>query len=112
MVLRASRAANRCNPLAHLATLLPDYPDIKVEVIIDFGVTDIVAERYDAGIRIGEQVAKGARHDAGTAFILQSVALAADLHDGGVVQDAAEHGGGEHGIAGKGLVPASSLLAN
>lgn len=41
-----------------LATLLPEYPDIKVEVIVDYGLTDIVAERYDAGIRIGEQVAK------------------------------------------------------
>ncbi len=41
-----------------LARLLPDYPDIKVEVVIDYGLTDIVAERYDAGIRIGEQVAK------------------------------------------------------
>jgi len=41
-----------------LARLLPDYPDIKVEVIIDYGLTDIVAERYDAGVRLGEQVAK------------------------------------------------------
>jgi DNA-binding transcriptional LysR family regulator len=41
-----------------LARLLPDYPDIKVELIIDYGLTDIVAERYDAGIRLGEQVAK------------------------------------------------------
>ncbi len=41
-----------------LAKLLPDYPDIKVEVTIDYGLTDIVAERYDAGIRLGEQVAK------------------------------------------------------
>jgi DNA-binding transcriptional LysR family regulator len=41
-----------------LARLLPDYPDIKVEVIVDYGLTDIVAERYDAGIRLGEQVAK------------------------------------------------------
>ncbi len=41
-----------------LATLLPHYPDIKVELIIDYGLTDIVAERYDAGIRLGEQVAK------------------------------------------------------
>ena len=40
-----------------LARLLPDYPDIKVEVIIDYGLTDIVAERYDAGVRLGEQVA-------------------------------------------------------
>lgn len=42
-----------------LAQLLPRYPDIKVELIIDYGLTDIVAERYDAGVRLGEQVAKG-----------------------------------------------------
>jgi DNA-binding transcriptional LysR family regulator len=41
-----------------LAKLLPEYPDIKVEVVIDNGLTDIVAERYDAGVRLGEQVAK------------------------------------------------------
>lgn len=41
-----------------LAKLLPHYPDIKVELIIDYGLTDIVAERYEAGIRLGEQVAK------------------------------------------------------
>ena len=41
-----------------LAKFLPDYPDIKVEIITDYGLTDIVAERYDAGIRLGEQVAK------------------------------------------------------
>ena len=35
-----------------------DYPDIKVEIIVDYGLTDIVAERYDAGVRLGEQVAK------------------------------------------------------
>src|SRR5260370_27321091 len=41
-----------------LAKLLPRYPDIKVELNIDYGLTDIVAERYDAGVRLGEQVAK------------------------------------------------------
>ncbi len=41
-----------------LAKLLPSYPDIKVEIVIDYGLTDIVAERYDAGVRLGEQVAK------------------------------------------------------
>jgi len=41
-----------------LARFLPDYPDIKVEIIIDYGLTDIVAERFDAGVRAGEQVAK------------------------------------------------------
>jgi len=41
-----------------LARLLPDYPDIKVEIVIDYGLRDIVAERYDAGVRTGEMVAK------------------------------------------------------
>ncbi|RJF86836.1 LysR family transcriptional regulator [Oleomonas cavernae] len=41
-----------------LARLLPDYPDINVEIVVDYGLTDIVAERYDAGVRLGEQVAK------------------------------------------------------
>ncbi len=41
-----------------LEKFLPDYPDIKVEIVIDYGLTDIVAERYDAGVRLGEQVAK------------------------------------------------------
>jgi DNA-binding transcriptional LysR family regulator len=41
-----------------LAKLLPRYSAIKVELIIDHGLTDIVAERYDAGVRLGEQVAK------------------------------------------------------
>ena len=41
-----------------LEKFLPDYPDIKVEIVIDFGLTDIVAERYDAGVRNVETVAK------------------------------------------------------
>jgi DNA-binding transcriptional LysR family regulator len=41
-----------------LAKVLPRYPDINVELTIDQGLTDIVAERYDAGVRLGEQVAK------------------------------------------------------
>jgi DNA-binding transcriptional LysR family regulator len=41
-----------------LVRLLPKYPDVKVELIIEYGLTDIVAERYDAGVRLGEQVAK------------------------------------------------------
>jgi DNA-binding transcriptional LysR family regulator len=44
--------------LPKLATFLPAYPDIKVEVIIDYGLTDIVAERFDAGVRLGDVVAK------------------------------------------------------
>ena len=42
-----------------LKRLLPDYPDIKVEIVIDYGLTDIVAERYDAGVRPGGNVARG-----------------------------------------------------
>jgi len=41
-----------------LARLLPHFPDINAEIIIDYGLTDIVAEHYDAGVRVGEQVAK------------------------------------------------------
>jgi DNA-binding transcriptional LysR family regulator len=36
--------------------LLPEYPDIKFEITVDGALTDIVAERYDAGIRLGEQL--------------------------------------------------------
>ena len=41
-----------------LEQFLPLYPDIKVELSIDGNLTDIVAERFDAGIRLGEQVEK------------------------------------------------------
>jgi DNA-binding transcriptional LysR family regulator len=41
-----------------LERLLPVYPDIHVELAIDLGLTDIVAERLDAGVRLGEQVAR------------------------------------------------------
>ncbi len=41
-----------------LVKFLPKYPDIKVEISIDHSLTDIVAQRYDAGVRSGEQVAK------------------------------------------------------
>jgi DNA-binding transcriptional LysR family regulator len=41
-----------------LAKLLPDYPGIVIEIVVDYGLTDIVTERFDAGVRLGEQVAK------------------------------------------------------
>ena len=41
-----------------LPKLLREYPDIKVEIAIEYGLTDIVAQRYDAGVRSGDQVAK------------------------------------------------------
>ena len=44
--------------LPKLTKLLREYPDIKVEITVDYGLTDIVAQRYDASVRLGEQVAK------------------------------------------------------
>lgn len=41
-----------------LEEFLPCYPDIKVEIVVEYGLTDIVAERYDAGVRTGEMIAK------------------------------------------------------
>ena len=41
-----------------LEKLLPNYPDIHVELSIDSGLTDIVTERFDAGVRLGEALAK------------------------------------------------------
>jgi len=41
-----------------LRNFLTRYPDIKLELVSDDGLTDIVAERYDAGVRMGEQLAK------------------------------------------------------
>jgi DNA-binding transcriptional LysR family regulator len=41
-----------------LNRFLRQYPDVQVELITDYGLTDIVAERFDAGVRIGEQVAR------------------------------------------------------
>ena len=53
--ITAGDHAARDDPLADAGKLLPDYPDIKVEIIIDYGLTDIVAERFDAGVRLGER---------------------------------------------------------
>jgi DNA-binding transcriptional LysR family regulator len=41
-----------------LRRLLPAYPDVQVELAVDLALTDIVAERFDAGVRLGEQVEK------------------------------------------------------
>jgi DNA-binding transcriptional LysR family regulator len=57
--ITATENATETILLPKLAPLLQEYPDIKVEIIIDYGLTDIVAQRYDAGVRSGEQVAKG-----------------------------------------------------
>ena len=53
------RLCGRHDPLAETRAIsCGEYPDIKVEIVIDYGLTDIVAQRYDAGVRSGEQVAK------------------------------------------------------
>jgi DNA-binding transcriptional LysR family regulator len=41
-----------------LATFLPEHPNIHVEISVDLALRDIVAERFDAGIRIGERIAR------------------------------------------------------
>ena len=41
-----------------LRQLLPDYPDINVELSVDSSLTDIVSARFDAGVRLGEAIAK------------------------------------------------------
>ena len=56
--ITASEHAANTVLLPNIARFLPGYPDIKVEIVIDYGLTDIVAERYDAGVRSGQQVAK------------------------------------------------------
>jgi DNA-binding transcriptional LysR family regulator len=41
-----------------LSQILPDYPDITVEVTVDYSRADIVSDRYDAGVRLGDELAK------------------------------------------------------
>lgn len=41
-----------------LSKILPNYPDITVEVTVDYNRSNIVAERYDAGVRLGDELAK------------------------------------------------------
>jgi DNA-binding transcriptional LysR family regulator len=58
--IRITTGAHAANTILwpKLAKLLPAYPDIRLEIAVDNGLTDIVAERYDAGVRFGEQVAR------------------------------------------------------
>jgi DNA-binding transcriptional LysR family regulator len=44
--------------LPRLMKLLPGYPDIKVEINTDYRMVDIVEQRFDAGVRLGEYIAK------------------------------------------------------
>ena len=56
--ITAGEHASRTILWPKLEPFLRDYPDIRLEINCDQGLTDIVAERYDAGVRLGEQVAK------------------------------------------------------
>lgn len=58
--VRISTAEHAANNVIwpKLLPLLANYPDIHVELTIDYALTDIVAERYDLGVRLGDQVAK------------------------------------------------------
>ena len=52
-----------------LERLLADFPDIKVEVVIDYGLTDIVAERFDAGVRVGVEEIDNPLNGEAEAFV-------------------------------------------
>ena len=58
--LRITAGEHSAITLLHpvLAKLLPYNPDLNIEIIVDYGLTDIVAEGFDAGVRLGQQVAK------------------------------------------------------
>lgn len=58
--IRISTAEHAANTVLwpKLLAFLPRYPDITVEVTVDYGLIDIVQRKFDAGIRLGEQVAK------------------------------------------------------
>ncbi|WP_459464823.1 LysR family transcriptional regulator [Rhizobium sp. No.120] len=48
----------QCYVWPKLKTFLHQYPDIKVELDVNYGLQDIVSDGYDAGVRFGEQIAK------------------------------------------------------
>lgn len=56
--ITASEHAARTVLWPALMRLLPQYPDIHVEISINNGFVDIVEERFDAGIRLGEAIAR------------------------------------------------------
>ena len=56
--ITASEHAAHTLLLPAIAPFVAEYPDINVELVIDSHLTDIVAERFDAGVRLGELIAK------------------------------------------------------
>lgn len=41
-----------------LSAALTGYPDVRIEINVDYGLTNIVSQRFDAGVRLGDQVEK------------------------------------------------------
>ncbi|MEB1611109.1 DNA-binding transcriptional LysR family regulator [Xanthomonas campestris] len=58
--IRITTAEHAANSLLwpKLSRGLRDYPEINVEITVDYAMADIVSQRYDAGVRLGDQVAK------------------------------------------------------
>lgn len=56
--LNSSRQAAQEILYPKLAPIMRDYPDIRIEISVDQKWTDIVEERFDAGVRLGESVEK------------------------------------------------------
>ncbi|MEZ0600957.1 LysR family transcriptional regulator [Paraburkholderia sp. IW21] len=56
--ITATDYATRTILWPRLSKVLRKYPEIKVEIITDYGLSDIVADRYDIGVRSGDQVEK------------------------------------------------------
>lgn len=44
--------------LPAMRTLLKSHPDINMQLLIDYGLTDVVSERFDAGVRLGGEMDK------------------------------------------------------
>lgn len=59
-IIRITTAEHAANTVLwpKLSRVLADYPDLQVEINVDYGFTDIVAQRFDAGVRLGESLEK------------------------------------------------------
>jgi DNA-binding transcriptional LysR family regulator len=58
--IRITSAEHAANSVLwpRLSAVLHEYPEISVEITVDYSLSDIVSQRYDAGVRLGDQVAK------------------------------------------------------
>ena len=59
-IVRITTAEHAANTVLwpKLSAVLQNYPDLQVEINVDYGFTDIVAQRFDAGVRLGESLEK------------------------------------------------------